>query len=167
MRSLGLFALPALLVLGGCGDDGSLACTGSGDPDSLSGSYCEGSEIHYDTIQLGFLAAPPSVRIRYGVAAGDRVTPRFQIQLLGDQVQLEAGVAIPLATASFVQRWPEDGRDPQNLTSGLQDSSQLVFETLELSAGGSARGRFDILLDTGRTLRGEFEGQLLDLMPAN
>lgn len=156
----------ALLLAAGCGGDGLLECTGSGDPEALSGSYCEGSPIRWDTVVLGFLPSPPSIRIRYGIDEGDRVSPRFQIQLVEETVRLEAGVRIPLGQAASVRRWPEDGRDPQELSDRLDPAtSRLVFDSLSLEPGGRAAGEFDLLLDTGRTLGGRFEGTLDDLRP--
>ena len=167
MRSARLLPGVLLALLApGCGDgEDGLACTGSNDPEALRGSFCEGSEIRWDSVELGFLSDPPAVRIRYGVRIEDRVAPRFQIQVLGEVVQLEPGVSIPLSEAGFVQRWPEDAQNPQNLTDRLEPSSSVVFERLELSDGSPIAGAFDLLLTNGRTLRGRFEGALVDLTP--
>ena len=156
----------ACLLGWACGDDGDgFTCTGSDDPDALRGSFCEGSEISWDTVELGWFEGAQSLRIRYGVQEEDRVSPRFQIQVLGTEVNLEADVRIDLTSAGFVQRWPEGASDPQNLTSRLEASSNLVFDELQLRVAGRASGRFDLLLSNGRTLRGQFDGELRDLSP--
>lgn len=161
---LSRYLLAASLLGAACGDDeGQKTCTGSGDPEELRGSYCEGSEISWDTIELGWFEAAQTIRVRYGFDEGNRVSPRLDIQVLGSMVRLEAGVQIPLRQAAFVRRWPDGASDPQDLTSRLEASSNIVFERLQLTVGGEIRGTFDILLDNGRTLRGRFEGALKDL----
>ena len=161
--------LTALLVtpmLVGCGDDGPRSCTGSGDDEALRGSFCEGSEISYDTIELGWLPTSQTLRIRYGFQEETRVSPSFEIQLLGTQVVLETGVSIPVRTVGFVRRWPEGATEAQLLTDQLANSSNVSFETLELQAGGAVKGQFNLLFDSGRTLSGTFEGTFVDLTPS-
>lgn len=157
--------VPAALVWGltACGDGGVQTCTGTGDPDALAGSYCEGAEIGFDAVEMGWFAAAQSLRLRYGVQEPERVSPRFEMQLLGSRVQLMAGVQIPVRAAGFVRRWPEGASEPQVLTEQLESSSDVVFDVLELQVGGRAAGRFDLLFENGRTLRGQFDEILIDL----
>lgn len=157
----------SFFALSACGDDGGTqTCTGSNDPEELRGSFCEGSTISFDTVELGWFAAAQTLRIRYGIDEGDRVSPRFEITLIGSQVMLAANLSIALeAPAAFVRRWPEDAAEPQDLTTLLAPSSTIRFDRLTLEPGGDASGRFDILTTNGRTLRGRFSGQLTDLTP--
>lgn len=161
---LGL-ALMGAVGLAGCSDDDINVCSGSGDPEELRGSFCEGSEIEWDTVELGWFAAAESLRIRYGVQETNRVSPRFEIQLLGQLVQLVEGQSIELRRFSFVRRWPEGATEAQDLTMSLADQSRLIFDRLDLQVGGQATGEFDLLISGGRTLRGRFSGSLRDLSP--
>lgn len=158
-------SLVFLLALAACGGDAAQRCTGSDDPEALQGSYCEGAEIAWDTVRLGWFPRGAILRIRYGVAEADRISPRFEIQVFGEQVRLEPGVRVPLAEAGNVRRWPEGGRDPQDLHDRLEPSSGLELDVFEPEVGRRAEGRFDLLLDNGRTLRGRFAGVLEDLSP--
>lgn len=174
MKRAWILAAPILaLAGGGCGDGSVQTCTGTGDPDALAGSYCEGSEISFDSVELGWFASAQTLRVRYGRLESDaerpdstRVSPRFEMLLLGSRVVLEAGVDIPIRDAGFVRRWPEGASEPQILTEQLESSSSIVFDSLTLEAGGQAAGRFDLLFENGRTLRGRFDGLLVDIAVA-
>ncbi|MEO1227556.1 MAG: hypothetical protein AAFZ18_01535 [Myxococcota bacterium] len=150
-----------------CGGDGVETCTGTGDPDGLAGSFCEGAPIRFDAVELGWFEAARSLRIRYGIAEVDRVAPALELQLIEETGRpvLEAGVTIPVAQSGFVRRWPSGATEPQILTDQLESSSSAVFETLDLRVDGRAVGRFDLLFTNGRTLRGRFDGTLIDLTP--
>lgn len=153
--------------IGACGGDGVETCTGTGDPDQLAGSFCEGAQIRFDAVELGWFEAARSMRIRYGIAEPDRVAPALELQMIEEDGRpvLEAGVSIPVAQSGFVRRWPTGGTEPQILTDQLESTSTAVFERLELRVGGAAAGRFDLLFTNGRTLRGRFDGVLIDLTP--
>lgn len=144
-----------------CGDgDGIERCTGRGDPDALGGSYCEGNEIAFDAIALGWSSGAEFFRVRYGLQEGDRVSPRLEVSVLSGIAQ---GTPVPLRERGSVRRWPEGVREPQDLTRSLSPSSELLLEQFRPEIGSEARGRFQILLDTGRTLQGTFFGPLESL----
>lgn len=153
----------ALLLIGAaCGGEEVRTCSGSGDPEELRGSFCEGAEIRWNAIELAFQPMSRALRIRYVLLEDERVSPRLQIQLVeGPGASLSVGAPFPLGgSEGRVQRWPEGGRDPQDLTDRLEPSSNLVFDSLELREGGTASGRFNMLFDNGRTLSGAFSGTL-------
>lgn len=161
-----VFALLLLSFGLGCSDDDEKACTGSNDPEELSGSFCEGSEIRFDTIQIGYQAMVQTLRIRFAEVDSDTgaLNPSLDVEVATDLVEsLGPNVSIPFGTAAFVRWWPSGASQPQQLTSRLAPTSNLVFDRISLEIGSSVSGSFSLLIDNSRTLQSRFTENLVAL----
>ena len=123
----------AALSLSACSPEGGQVCTGSDDPEALSGSYCEGAEISWDSVQLGWLDSFRTLRIRYGIDTDGGLDPRFEIQVDGLATELTVDTEISLSDYGYVRRWPGPGENAQILSDELESSSHLVFMRCLLS----------------------------------
>lgn len=146
-----------------CSDDGNKACTGSNDPEELNGSFCEGSEIEFNTVQIGFQELTGELRIRFAQDEDGTLTPRLDVIVASDQLVLEPNVSIGFGTVAFVRWRPSAAADWQQLTNRLAPTSNLTFDAVSTVPGSAVSGQFALLIDNSRTLNSRFSGTLVDL----
>ncbi|MBK8009896.1 MAG: hypothetical protein IPK13_00980 [Deltaproteobacteria bacterium] len=153
-------------LLAACGDDGIYECNGGGSANTLSGSYCENTEMVFTEVALLLVDSTKTLRIEY--VNGDRtnktlqilVTPRQDAPFVPDQTVYLTEIG------ATVQRFAASATAPINLTSELESTSNLLFSKYLGEVGSEAAGEFHLQFKTGRTLEGEFEGVIVDALAA-
>lgn len=153
-------------LLTGCGDDGIYECNGGGSANTLSGSYCENTEMVFTEVALLLVGSTKTLRIEY--INGDRTNKTLQILVTppANEPFVENQTISLTAIGATVQRFAASATAPINLTSELDSTSNLLFSKYNGEVGAEAAGEFHLLFKTGRTLEGEFEGVIVDAFAA-
>ena len=148
-----------------CGDGDEGACNGSAVGGGLlEGSYCSTTELTWTEVRIG-LQSERFFSVEYVRPAGDGLEKALALLFDITLVVPNQNQQISFLGASGQVTRIVSGSSPQNLTPQLDPTrSTLTFtEPYQGQIGSRVEGEFALFFESnGRTLRGEFEGELTD-----
>ncbi len=164
------FCIGLLLALTACSGSDKSTCNGGDGANALDGSYCEGLDMEFTEVRIKSQSSGGNtfMTVEYLDAELNAENPIKTLQIIfnAGAAQIEPDTPVDLMTVmASVRRFPAEATRPIDLTQNLDTSSNLIFSSFSTTLGDNVKGAFNLLLDTGRTLNGTFEGPLVDARP--
>ena len=164
MRAWTRGALALTVALAACGgEDGEKTCNGSGGDNRLEGSYCEDVEMRFTEVRVLRQASGGSefLRIEYVRPLGTGLEKTLTVLFDAGQLTITPGARLAFLTAGgSVRRVLLEGS--VNLTSELDDTTAVTFDTYTGEVGTPVAGQVDLSFTNGRKLTAAFSATLQD-----
>ncbi len=154
-------------TLSACGGEEEGVCNGgSYAGGKLEGSYCEDVEMRFTELRTRLQSSGQQqfLAIEYVRPLGTGLEKTLSVVLQISSVTVTPGQPIDLlAAGGSVRRTLSEG--VMNLTPEVENTSTLTLDVDQGEVNTAIKGRVNILFKTGRTLSGEFDGNLTATTP--